>query len=378
MKSKTMASFVMPPQTISSANAKSQDWQNYVASVGTTESINGVYVTSQASGIVTQINFKSGGLVKKGELLFKLDTQQLEAQLKQNKATLQLKKITYERDKELFSKNAVSQQQLDQSFASYQEAIGQVESTQANINYHYIYAPFNGKIGIRQINLGQYFQAGSNAASLNQIDPIYVNFDITESNVAKVKLGQTVELTTSSYPGKTFTGKVTATDSTLSNDTLGLAVQATIQNNDPKTQLLPGMFATVHVMLPTSKSVVVIPQSAITYTLYGNTAYILKPDMKDGKPEKAQYSAMEDGKMVLKSMDKDQYTAEQTPIRIGQTRGNEVEILSGVKPNDIVVTSGQLKLKNGSKTVINNDVKLDQKQYIADEKENEGNVDKKD
>lgn len=372
-KEKALASMVFPPTAISATKATQEKWQKYIESVGTTAAINGVNVTSQSSGIITTINFQSGQMVKKGELLFKMDTRQLEAQLKQNKATLQLNKITYDRDNELYKKNAVSKQTLDQDYAAYQEALGQVEETQANIDYSHIYAPFSGKIGIRQINIGQYFQAGSSAASLNQIDPIYVNFNITEEDVDKVKLGQTVNLYTNSFPNKVFTGTVTAIDSLFSDQTLGLQVQATVTNNDPKAQLLPGMFANVHLMLPENKDVVVIPQNAITYTLYGNTAYVLEPDMKDGQPVKGSYTSFKDGKAQLVYMKQDQYIAKLVTLKLGQTRGNQTEVLGGVKPNELVATSGQLKLKNGSKAVINNEVQLDQNQYEKVEQETSSN-----
>ncbi|MCF6775944.1 efflux RND transporter periplasmic adaptor subunit [Thiotrichales bacterium 19X7-9] len=367
-KSETLASFVFPPTEISATKAKAQDWQKYIESVGTVAAINGVNVTSQSSGKITEINFKSGQMVKKGDLLFKMDTSELEGQLKQNKANLEIDKITYDRNKELYDQNAVSKQTLDTDYANYQGSIGSVEATQAQINYLQVHAPFSGKIGIRQINLGEYFQAGSNAASLNQIDPIYVNFNITESDVDKIKLGQTVELTTSSFPGKTFKGTITAIDSRLSDDTLGLQVQATVKNSDTKAQLLPGMFTDVHVMLGVDKNVVVIPQNAITYTLYGNSIYILTADMKDGKPVKGSYTSMASGKAEIVEMKQDQYTANVHTIRVGETRGNQTEVLSGVKPGDIVVTSGQLKLKNGVKAVINNDVKLDDATYQQTEK----------
>ncbi|MCF6808357.1 efflux RND transporter periplasmic adaptor subunit [Thiotrichales bacterium 19S9-12] len=366
-KAEALATMIFPPTQVSAKAAEEQKWPVYIESVGTTAAINGVNVTSQLSGKVTKINFKSGQMVKEGDLLFKMDTKQLEAQLKQDKASLELKKITYDRDYELYQKNATSKQELDQSYAAYQEAIGIVEATQAQIDYMHVYAPFSGEIGIRQINLGEYFQAGNNAASLNQIDPIYINFNITENDISKVKLDQEVQVFTNSFPGKTYTGKVTAIDSRFSDKTLGLEVQATIQNSDKNAQLLPGMFAEVHLMLHKDKNVIVVPQSAITYTLYGNSVFILTPDMKDGKPVKGQYTSFKGGQASIVTMKEDQYTAKSVTIREGEIRGNDVIIINGVKPGDLVATSGQLKLKNGAKAVVNNQVKLDQKDYEASE-----------
>ncbi|MCF6768169.1 efflux RND transporter periplasmic adaptor subunit [Thiotrichales bacterium 19S11-10] len=367
-KSEALANMIFPPTQVSATAAQTQQWRKYIESVGNTVAINGVNVTSQASGKITEIQFDSGQMVKKGDLLFKMDTRQLEGQLKQDKSKLAIEKITYDRDYALYQKNAVSKQVLDESYANYQGAQGSVEATQAEIDYLHVYAPFTGLIGISQINVGEYFQAGSNAASLNQIDPILVNFNITEADMSQVKVGQEVQVFTNSFPGKTFVGKVTAIDSRFSDNTLGLQVQASIKNSDKSTQLLPGMFTEVHLMLDKNKNVTVIPQSAITYTLYGNNVYLLTPDMKDGKPVKGKYTSFNGGNASIVTMKQDQYTAKNITIREGEIRGNNVEIIQGVKPGDIVATSGQLKLKNGAKVVINNEVKLDQKDYEASEK----------
>ncbi len=365
-KSAAMATFQMRPASISAVKAKLIEWTPYVESVGQTQSINGVSITAQVAGVVTSIDFESGQTVKKGDKIFEIQHDDYDAQLAQNKASMEIAKITYLRDKKLYENNATSAQTLDQSLAQYQEAVAAVQNTQAQIDFHIVRAPFDGKLGIRQINLGEYFQAGSTAVTLNQIEPIYVNFNIVESDVAKLFIGQEVQVESTAFPGKVFKGKVTSLNSTLSQDTRALVVQATIPNGDKKQQLLPGMFTTVHLMLPIQKDVVTVPSSAVTYTLYGNTVYVLKPKMEDGKQAMGQYSAVKDGQIKLVDMHQPLYTAIETPVKMGMTKGLESAVISGISAGDLVVTSGQVKLKNGSKAVIEDKVKLNNPNMSVD------------
>jgi membrane fusion protein (multidrug efflux system) len=357
-KKAAMATWKMRPASVSAVKAKLIEWVPYIESVGETQSINGVDITAQVAGVVTSIDFESGQTVKKGDKIFEIQHDDYDAQLAQNKASMEIAKITYLRDKKLYENNAASAQTLDQSLAQYQEAEAAVANTQAQIDYHIVRAPFDGQLGIRQINLDEYFQAGSTAVTLNQIQPIYVDFNVVESDVAKLYIGQEVEVESTAYPGMKFKGKVTSFNSTLSQDTRALAVQATLPNDGKKQKLLPGMFTTTHLMLPVQKNVVTVPSSSVNYTLYGDTVYVLKPKMENGKQLSAEYSSMKDGSIQMVDMHQPLYTAIETPVKMGMTKGLESAVLKGINSGDYVVTSGQVKLKNGSDAVINNKAEL--------------------
>ena len=358
-KKAVLENWKMRPATVTATKAKSIEWTPYIESVGETQSINGVNVTAQVAGVITSIDFKSGQAVKEGDKIFEIQHDDLDAQLQENKAAMEIAEITYLRDKKLYKGNAASAQTMDQSLAQYQEAKATVANTQAKINYHIIRAPFSGKLGIRQINLGEYFQAGSTAVTLNQIHPIYVNFNIVENDVAQLFIGQDVQVMSTAFPEKIFKGKVTSINSTLSEDTRALSVQATLPNNKEQ-QLLPGMFTTVHLMLPKKIDVVTVPTSAVNYTLYGDTIFVLKPKMKDGKQVMGTYSSFKGGKYEVVNMHQPAYTAIETPVKMGMSKGLESAVNSGIEAGDIVATSGQVKLKNGSEVIIDSKVKLNQ------------------
>jgi membrane fusion protein (multidrug efflux system) len=329
----------LSPQVVTASKATKTNWQPFIEATGYTESIQGVDVTAQVSGIVTKIYFKSGGSVKKGDILFKLDYSDLTAQLYIDKATTEYQKLTYERQKKLYQDQASSQQTTDEAYASYQEAIGAERLTEANIDFHIIRAPFSGKLGVRLIDLGEYFDAGTAAVALNQLSPLYVNFNLVESDINKVRLGQEISIKSTAFPGKKFKGKVTSMNPKLAEDTRSLLVQATIPNNNSDDLFLPGMLTSVDLLLPEKKSIVTILGTAINYTLYGDTVFKLVKS-------KEYYN------------NKPVYIAHKYAIRVGERNGLSVEVISGVSVDELVATSGQLKLNDGIKVTINSGVDL--------------------
>lgn len=352
-KAQAMAHWKVQPAEVNAMVAKTSQWHPKIEATGDAVAIQSVNVTTQASGLVASIAFDSGQMVKQGQLLFTLDTSELKAQLDQAKAKLALSKITYERDQDLLQKNMISQQETDQSKANYQADLANVAAIEANINYHFIKAPFSGKIGLRQISLGQYFQPGSSAATLTKISPIYINFPVPQNAIDKINIGGEVKFTSDAYPGMKFTAKITAINSEITADNRAMEVQATFDNKDKAHYIYPGMFLNVQVVLPMIDKVIVLPRNAISYTLYGQSVFVLEPTLKNGKPVMAEYSAFKDGKLQMISTGKPQYTVKQVPVTTTMTEENKV-IVKGIDAQDIVATSGQNKLQAGTVAIINN------------------------
>lgn len=332
-----MSHYKPPAVTVSAAHANSQNWQSYLTSVGTLTAVNGVDISAQTSGIVKEIRFTSGQFVSKGDILVLLDSNVEEAQLKDNLAQAKLSQLNYERHKTLTLKHAVAQSTLDTLTAQLDQALAGVEQTKAKIQQKIITAPFSGKIGIRSIDIGQFVSAGTAMVTLQSLDPLYVQFTIPEQYINQLYLQQPVSVNVNLANGKILTGSITAINSKVDQITRNILVQATVPNAD--MQIYPGMFALVKVFLREHKNVVVVPQTAITYSLHGDAVYLIKTEGKDKK-----------GKPLLKAYK--QY------IKLGERRDNEVAVLEGLKSGDSVVTAGQLKLQNGTSVVIDNSVGL--------------------
>lgn len=335
MIQKAIAGLSNPPQTVSTITAKSQTWSSTLEAVGSARAINGVSLSSQVAGTVSAIHFESGTDVKKGALLIELSSADDVAHLDALKATTELARITYERDRTLLTTKAVSQQTVDSDKWALKNDEAQVAQQQALVDYKFIKAPFSGRIGIRQVDLGQYIAAGTAFVALQQLDPIYVDFFLPQQSLAQIKVGQQVAAKVDTYPGATFNGEISAINSLVDAATRNVQVRATLKN--PENKVLPGMFVTVDIDVGNPQSYVTLPQTAIAYNSYGNIVYLV--DDK-GKNEKGQA----------------QLFARQTFVTTGATRGDQVAVLTGVKDGDTVVTAGQVKLRNGVPLVINNAV----------------------
>jgi membrane fusion protein, multidrug efflux system len=327
--------FAPPPTAVTTDIAKKTDWQPTMDSVGSLVAVNGVTVSTDLAGIVSQIAFESGSKVRAGELLVHLDTKQEEAQLRQAEAQRDFALISLKRNKELLGKHAVAQADCDNAEASYRQAQSSVDQYAALIARKTIRAAFDGIAGIRQVNLGQYLKEGDAIVALQAFDPIYVNFSLPQQDLSKLGVGMKVELQVDAFGSQVFSGKITAINSMVDQATRNVQVQATLPNGDYK--LRPGMFTKVSVVVNESKSVVAIPATAVHYAPYGNSIFIVS-EMKDqqGKTYKGV---------------REQF------VKVGQTRGDLVAVDSGLNPGEEIVTSGVFRLRNAAPIIINNDIK---------------------
>jgi membrane fusion protein, multidrug efflux system len=326
---------VTPPQYVSATPVKSETWNETLQSVGSLIAVNGVEVSSQAPGMVTAINFKSGQMVKKGDLLVQLNTSVEKQELVNFQAQYDYNKSSYQRQRSLFSTNATAQSALDEALSDMKQAKANVEKEKQLIAQKSITAPFSGKLGIREVNIGQYVNAGTAMVSLQSQNPLHVNFALPEQDISKLALGQKIGVTVDSYPGKVFYGTLTAISAKVDVDTRSILLQATIPNT--KHTLVPGSYAQVKIFMPKSQSVFVVPTTAVTYRLYGDSLFVVK---NTGKKDKK-------GAPILE--------ADLVYVTVGQSYGKDsVIITSGVKSGVNVVISGQVKLQNKTRIAISN------------------------
>ena len=331
------------PQTVTAIKAGMLDWQPQIASVGTLVPVRGVDVTTEIAGLVRNVRFRSGDEVKAGQVLFELNADSDIAQLHALQAAADLSATILKRDKLQFAAQAISQAQLDNDEADLKNRRALVAQQQAQVDKKTIRAPFAGKLGITAVNPGQYLNPGDKLVTLQTVDPVYVDFFVPQKQLAGLSLGQKLTLANDAWPGAAFPGKVTSISPKVDTATRNVQVEATIAN--PKRQLLPGMYANVSLDQGERKRYLTLPQTAITYNPYGSTVFVLNP----APPAKDK-----DGKELPR--DPNGLVAQQQFVTTGATRGDQVAILTGLKEGQTVVTSGQLKLKNGTPVVIDNKV----------------------
>lgn len=337
MIKKYMAKNSNPIIAVSTIDVEAQPWQPKITAVGTLRAIKGVNVTTELSGMVRDIYFKPGTPVEKGTKLVKLNDDTEVATLQALLAKLELAKITYERDSAQYQINAVSQATLDTDIANVQSLEAQVAEQKATIAKKNIQAPFSGQLGINLVNPGQYINVGDSIVTLQTLTPIYIDFYVPQQKIVKLKKGQAVKVTSDAYPNQVFSGKITTINPIVDIGTRNVAVEATLSNK--AQQLLPGMFAHVEVDIGKPISYLTLPLAAISYHPYGEIVYVVVDESKDNKGEK---------KLVAK----------QKFVTTGENRGDQVAIIKGLEAGEKVVTSGQLKLKNGSLVTINNSVQM--------------------
>jgi membrane fusion protein (multidrug efflux system) len=354
-----MAKMVPPPATVTAEATKTESWIDRVRAIGTLVAIEGVDVAPQVGGIVTDYFFDSGHDVEKGETLVKLDTSVEEADLADNKATLQQTNLDFARHSKLVKTSAVSQAVLDATIAKRDSAAAAVQKMEALIAQKNIAAPFAGRLGLRRVEKGQYVSAGQALVWLQALDPIWVDFPVPEGTISKFTIGSATELTAEAYPGQLFKGEVEAFDAKLGQDTRTLMVRARVPNPDRK--LLPGMFANVAVLAGSAKEFVTVPRTAVTYGLYGDSVWVVK----EGASEPAANPPTASAEPVASAIAADatptgsvpaepKLTVERRFVRVGPTEGDRVAILEGVKVGEQVVTSGQLKLQPGATIKVDN------------------------
>jgi membrane fusion protein (multidrug efflux system) len=331
---KSMASFQPPPVTVTAMKAEYQSWQPQLKSVGSLRAVRGVDITSEVAGLVRTVLFKSGEDAKEGQVLVQLNADSDIARLHSLQAAADLAETVYERDKKQFAIQAISQAILDADASDLKNKKAQVAEQAALVDKKTIRAPFAGRLGISTFNPGQYVNPGDKIVTLQSLDSIYADFYLPQQELSRISLGQAVVATADTYPGSTFTGRITTIDPKVDTATRNVQVEATISNAGRK--LLPGMYASVEVKAGAAQRYLTLPQTAVTFNPYGETVFVVET----GKGS--------EGKPVL--------TVRQTFVTTGATRGDQIAILKGIKEGDTVVTSGQLKLKNGSRVIIDNKV----------------------
>jgi len=322
-----------PPANVTVAEAKSEVIPNLLTAVGDLAAVHQVNVTSDVSGRITDILFTAGSHVKAGTPLVQLFDTPDQGDLANFKAQAVVAELQLERAKQLAARQFGPQSTVDQAQATFDQAKAGIAKTEAIISQKLVRAPFDGDLGVRQVEVGQYLTAGTQIVSLTDLSVLYANLTVTEKQSSQIKVGQTVRVAVDAYPGKTFEGKITTIEPQISTDTRNIRVQATIQN--PDSILKPGMFATTTIVLPEKPAVVTIPETAVDYTLYGDSVFLITEKKGD------------DGKTSL--------TAVRTFVKTGNRVEGRVEILKGLKPGDRVVAVGQIKLQSGVAVAISAD-----------------------
>lgn len=336
MLQRYMENFKQPPVHVSTTKAAQTSWYSELSAVGNLIAVNGVDVTSDVSGQILTINFHSGDYVKKGDLLVQLDDSVAQQTLVSDLAKLRLDKLDFERKEKLITQNAISRSALDAARATYLQTTAAVASDKVMLSKKKIRAPFSGKLGIRQVNVGQYLTAGTGVVTLQALTPLLVDFSLPEQNLSLLSKGQEIQVQVDAYPNKTFHGEIVALNAKATIDTRSIDVRGEIPNKDGK--LYPGLFAKVKVILPKKNKVITIPQVAVNYSLYGDSVYVVEKEKPKDQSNKA----------VL--------IVHQRFIKLGERRGTVVSVKSGLKVGETVVTAGQLKLHNKAVVLVNNKV----------------------
>jgi len=355
-----------PPAVVTTVTADAQSWQPQLNAVGSVRAVRGVDVTSEIAGLVRDVNFKSGQEVKKGQLLIQLNADSDIAQLHAAEAAAAQAQTVYNRDKLQFEAEAVSKALLDADLADLKTKQAQTEQQVALVAKKSIRAPFSGRLGITTVNPGQYLNPGDKIVTLQAIDPVFVDFNLPQQQLTYLANGLKVTARSDSFPGHEYAGNVQAIDPKIDPNTRNVQVAATLAN--PKRELLPGMFANVNVDAGGPKQLITLPQTAVSFNPYGSTVYIVMEasaaeakaaeakaaDPKTTDAKKADAKAADAKAADAKPADGKRLVAKQSFVVTGETRGDQIAIISGVKAGEVVVTSGQLKLRNGSDVIVNN------------------------
>ncbi len=327
---KFLASFGDQKQTVTTIEAATSPWQPSMSSVGSLVAIHGTNLSAEIPGIVDSINFESGADVQAGALLLTLRPNNDPAVLAQLQAAADLAGVNYQRDVRQFEAKAVSQAQVDTDRANLAAAQAQVAAQKALIAEKQIRAPFAGRLGIRQVDLGQFLAVGTQIVTLQQLDPLYVDFYLPQQALSQIAVGQPVNLSIDAFPGKAFPATISSINAVVDTATRNIQVRATLPN--PDLTLRPGMFATVNIPTGTPQNLITLPATAIAYNPYGETVFVVKKN------------------------DKAALIAQQVFVKTGDTRGDQVAVTDGLKAGDEVVTAGQLKLRNGALVAVNNSI----------------------
>jgi len=326
---------VMPATTVTSAPVKEEDWAPILSAVGSVSAVQGAVLSTDLAGTVAEVKFESGAVAKKGDVLVRLDVSSEEGQLRTAEADLELARSDLERSHGLAARKVISKAEIDSAESKFKQKEGTVDNMRAMVGKKEVRAPFDGQLGIRQVNVGQMINAGQQVVALTALDPVYVDFALPQQELAKLSAGFEVRVHTDAVPGREFKGKLTAVNSMVDTVTRNVTLQATLEN--PDHALRPGTFAKVEVMLPEKHKALVVPGSAISYAPFGDSVFVIekKNDPKTGKESQ---------------------TIRQQFVRVGEARGDFVSINDGLKPNETIVSTGVFKLRNGMTVTINNEL----------------------
>jgi len=326
-------SMVPPPTTVTSAKVQKGDWAPSLTAIGSITPVQGATISAELPGMVSEIGFESGRPVKKGDVLVKLDSSAEQAQLRSSEADAELAKADFDRARDLSQRKVISKAELDAASSKYMQRKAVVDNMHSVINKKEIHAPFDGIAGIREVNPGQMVPAGQKLVTLQALDSVFVDFSLPQQELARVKVGMPVKMTTDAIEGRKFDGTLSAINSAVDSATRSVSLQATIDNADHA--LRAGMFARVQVLLPETKSTLFVPTTAVAYAPYGNSAYVIekKKNEKTGK---------------------DSLIIRQQFIRTGETRGDFVAVTEGLKEGDEVVSTGVFKMRNGMDVAVDN------------------------
>ncbi|PVV24692.1 MAG: efflux transporter periplasmic adaptor subunit [gamma proteobacterium symbiont of Ctena orbiculata] len=327
------AQMEMPPETVTSDQVRSVRWPNTVSATGSLVAVQGVTVSAELGGKIEEIAFKSGDRVEKGDLLVRIDITAEQAQLRSAEAAAKLARINLDRNRDLRANKTVSQADLDSAEANYKQATAQVDNVRATIAKKTLRAPFAGQLGLRQVNLGQIIEQGTPVVTLQTIDPIYVDFSFPQQQYSILIPGTEVHIRTDAAPDQVFSGKILAVNPEIDQMTRSVRVRAKLSNEGEL--LRPGMFANVEVLLADDEEVLAIPATAVLYAPYGDTVFVIDEVEDEASGKKQQ---------VLR----------QQVVRLGDTQGDFVAVVTGLNEGDSVVTSGVFKLRPKMAVVVNN------------------------
>ena len=347
MMGEYFANMPVPSFPVTTTEITPKDWTPRIAAIGFIEPIQGVAISNETSGVVRTIHFESGQQVSKGDILLELDAEVEKANLRSAQANLPSQQANLKRIRQLFTRGAIPQNQIDDAQAKYQELVGQVDSLKATIARRTIRAPFAGVMGIRNVFLGQYLNAGTDIARLEDIRQFRIRFTIPQTRIADIAVCQSRNIFVDAYPTTPFEGEITAIEPQVNPESGVVQVQASIPNQDGK--LRSGMFAKLDVQLPTQTAQILVPQQAINFTLYGQTVYVVEEQKSADAKDKAD--AKQDEKPVL--------VAKQRVVEVAEREDDYARVVKGLKAGEVIVTSGQVRLSNGSHVKLVEDDALD-------------------
>jgi len=324
---------VMPPEIVTTAEVKQEEWQPVLGAVGSVTAVQGIIVSAEQPGVVREISFESGAKVEQGALLVRIDSGAEEAQMRAAEADAELARLDFDRAKGLGERRVIAQSEWDSAQAKLKQMMAQVENMKTTIDKKTIRAPFTGRLGIRDVNLGQYVNAGTPIVSLQSLDSVFVNFSLPQQRLSALRAGMAVRVTSDTAPGRTLEGVLTAINPDVDAATRNVSLQATLEN--PEELLRPGVFVRIEVVLPQKMPVLTVPATAVSYAPYGDSVFVVEEKADEKTGEKT---------LMLR----------QQFVRLGEERGDFVTVIEGLKPGETVASSGVFKLRNAIAVKIDN------------------------